>query len=198
MPFSYTFFLQVWKRSGAWFYKGIPKYILPLKISNKTSEIHLRNIQSEPQFQELRTATMNRTYTWAKGRVASSDSESDSEISTSSLEDKTSVLEDKSRNIRIDSVSSTEPTLTPTTRKHLGGMLSSGLSGSLTSLGSDRGGTVSASESYPGEHIEGYDSDISRRGPEEKTAKYLNRRNARHVMGITLNIPFSCVLTHHN
>lgn len=60
--------LQVWKRSGAWFYKAIPKYVLPLKILNKT-EIHLRNIQAEPpQIQELRTATMNRTYTWAKGR----------------------------------------------------------------------------------------------------------------------------------
>ncbi|XP_018419617.1 PREDICTED: rab effector Noc2 isoform X2 [Nanorana parkeri] len=156
---------EVWKRSGAWFYKGIPKHILPLKISNKTSEIQLRNAQTEPQMQELRTATMNRTYTWAKGRVASSDSESDSELSTSSLDGKTSTLEEQARNIRIDSVSTTEPTLMPTSRKNFGGTLSSGLSGSLTSLGSDRGGTVSASESYPGELMEGYDSDMSRRGP---------------------------------
>lgn len=175
---------EVWKRSGAWFYKAIPKHILPLKISNKTGEIHLRNIQAEPQIQELGTATINRAYTWAKGRAAFSDSESDSELSSSSLDDKTSTLEEKTRNIRIDSVSSTEPTLTPTSRKHFGGILSSGLSGSLTSLGSDRGGTVSASESYPGELIESYDSDMSRRGPEEKTAQYLRRRNAaRHQLG---------------
>ncbi|KAM5182480.1 rab effector Noc2 isoform 2-T6 [Mantella aurantiaca] len=174
---------EVWKRSGAWFYKAIPKYILPLKMSNKTSEIHLRNLQAESQIQELRTATMNRTYTWAKGRAAFSDSESDSELSTSSLDDKTSTQE-KTRNIRIDSVSSTEPTLTPTSRKHFGGILTSGLSDSLSSLGSDRGGTMSAPESCPGELIEGYDSDISRRGPEEKTAEYLKRRNAtRHIMG---------------
>ncbi|KAM9320070.1 rab effector Noc2 [Gastrophryne carolinensis] len=177
---------EVWKRSGAWFFKGIPKYILPLKISTKANEPNIRNIHFESQIQDVKLATTTRSYTWAKGRVASSDSESDSELSLSSLDDKTSTLEykDKSRKVRIDSVSSTEPTLTPTNRRHFGGMLTSGLSGSQSSLGSDRGGTVSASESYPGEIIEGYDSDICRRGPEEKMAKYLKRRNAaRHIMG---------------
>ena len=24
-------FLQLWKRSGAWFFKGLPKYMLPIK-----------------------------------------------------------------------------------------------------------------------------------------------------------------------
>ncbi|XP_040280699.1 rab effector Noc2 isoform X2 [Bufo bufo] len=160
---------EVWKRSGAWFYKGIPKYILPLKISNKAGELHLRHAQAEPQIQDVRTVVTNRTYTWAKGRVASSDSESDSELSSSSLDDKASFdsRNEKCRKNRIDSVSSTEPTLTSggNHKKHVGGILSSGLSGSLTSLGSDRGGTGSATESCPGEFIEGYDSDISRRGP---------------------------------
>lgn len=66
-------------------------------------------------------------------------------------------------------VTGTEPTLTSVGnhKKHFGGMLSSGLSGSLTSLSSDRGGAGSATDSYPGEYIEGYDSDISRRGPGE-------------------------------
>ncbi|XP_056412859.1 rab effector Noc2 isoform X3 [Hyla sarda] len=178
---------EVWKRSGAWFYKGIPKYILPLKISSKTRELHLRHAQAESQIQDVRTFVTNRTYTWAKGRVASSDSESDSELSSSSLDEKVSSdSKEKSRKTRIDSVSSTEPTLTLAghQKKHFGGMHSSGLSGSLNSLGSDRGGAGSATESCPGEFIEGYDSDISRRGPEEKIAKYLKRRNAaRHVLG---------------
>ncbi|XP_075051162.1 rab effector Noc2 isoform X2 [Mixophyes fleayi] len=154
---------EVWKRSGAWFYKGIPKYILPLKVSNKTNELHLRHAQAEPQIQDSRT--INRTYTWAKGRVASSDSESDSELSSSSMDDKASTLnykDDKWQKNRTDSVSSAEPTLIPISnyKKNFGGMMSSGLSGSLTSLGSDRGGAVSATESCPGELLEGYDSDI--------------------------------------
>ncbi|XP_071992373.1 rab effector Noc2 isoform X2 [Engystomops pustulosus] len=160
---------EVWKRSGAWFYKGIPKYILPLKISNKTSELHLRHTQFEPQTQDVKTFVTNRTYTWAKGRVATSDSESDSELSSSSLDEKVSFnsRDEKYRKNRIDSVSSTEtnPTSAGNQKKPFVGTLSSGLSGSLSSLGSDRVGAGSATESYPGEFIEGYDSDISRRGP---------------------------------
>ncbi|XP_071992375.1 rab effector Noc2 isoform X3 [Engystomops pustulosus] len=132
---------EVWKRSGAWFYK-----------------------------------------------VATSDSESDSELSSSSLDEKVSFnsRDEKYRKNRIDSVSSTEtnPTSAGNQKKPFVGTLSSGLSGSLSSLGSDRVGAGSATESYPGEFIEGYDSDISRRGPEEKMARYLKRRNAaRHIMG---------------
>ncbi|KAM4795901.1 rab effector Noc2 [Rhinophrynus dorsalis] len=170
---------EVWKRSGAWFYKGLPKYILPMKISSKTSELHLRPSQPEPPTQDIRSNTVNRTYTWAKGRVASSDSESDSEYSSSSLDDKGS-KGDKNRKYRIDSVSSTEPSMTPAGyyKKNLGA-----LSDSQISLGSDRGGTMSASESCQGDLIEGYDSDITRCASEEKITKYLKRRNAtRHVM----------------
>ncbi|XP_069827311.1 rab effector Noc2 isoform X2 [Dendropsophus ebraccatus] len=157
---------EVWKRSGAWFYKGIPKYILPLKITSKTGEFHLRHTQAEPQIEDMRNVVTSRTYTWAKGRVASSDSESDSELSSSSQDEK-DAKDEKPRKSRIDSVSSTEPsvTLAGHHKKHFGGMHSSGLSGSLTSLGSEHGGAISATESYPGEFIEGYDSDISRRGP---------------------------------
>ncbi|KAM3933856.1 rab effector Noc2 [Leptodactylus fuscus] len=160
---------EVWKRSGAWFYKGIPKYILPLKISSKTTEFHMRHTPAEPQTQDLKTVVTSRTYTWAKGRVASSDSESDSELSSSSLDEKESFSskDGKYRKNRIDSVSSTEPTLSSTGnhKKHFGGILSSGLSCSRTSLSSDRGSAGSATESCPGEFTEGYDSDIGRRGP---------------------------------
>ncbi|XP_075709050.1 rab effector Noc2 isoform X2 [Rhinoderma darwinii] len=174
---------EVWKRSGAWFYKGIPKYILPLKTSNKTSELHLRHTQAELQIQDVKTVVTNRTYTWAKGRVASSDSESDSELSSSSLDEKVSFgsKDEKSRKNRIDSVSSTEHTLTSVGnhKKHFGGMFSSGLSGSVTSLGNDRGGAGSATESCSGEFIEGYNSDIGRHGPDK--IMFLGRRILRDI-----------------
>ncbi|KAM4700514.1 rab effector Noc2 isoform 2-T2 [Discoglossus pictus] len=160
---------EVWKRSGAWFYKGLPKYILPLKISSKSNELHIRAAHPEIPVKDLRSSPVNRTYTWAKGRVVSSDSDSDSEFSSSSLDDKGS-KGDKSRKHRIDSVSSSEPSMPSASshRKHIGGMLTSGLSSSQTSLGSDRGGGLSATESCQGDLTEGYDSDISRCAPGKK------------------------------
>ncbi|OCT95045.1 hypothetical protein XELAEV_180127293mg, partial [Xenopus laevis] len=57
----------VWKRSGAWFYKGLPKYILPMKFSSKTGELHMRPAQPDHPTQDLKNSS-NRTYTWAKGK----------------------------------------------------------------------------------------------------------------------------------
>ncbi|KFQ37277.1 Rab effector Noc2, partial [Merops nubicus] len=76
---------EVWKRSGAWFYKGLPKYIPPLKSSSKPSELPPQPWQSEPAVPEPGTS---RPFTWARGKVVSSDSESDSELSSCSLDDK--------------------------------------------------------------------------------------------------------------
>uniref|UniRef100_A0A8C0JEU3 RabBD domain-containing protein n=1 Tax=Chelonoidis abingdonii TaxID=106734 RepID=A0A8C0JEU3_CHEAB len=58
---------EVWKRSGAWFYKGLPKYIMPLKTT-KTNELRLRPRQAEPDVQEVKGVGTNRSYTWARGR----------------------------------------------------------------------------------------------------------------------------------
>uniref|UniRef100_A0A8C4Y560 Rab effector Noc2 n=1 Tax=Gopherus evgoodei TaxID=1825980 RepID=A0A8C4Y560_9SAUR len=58
---------EVWKRSGAWFYKGLPKYIVPLKTT-KTSELRLRPRQAEPDVQEVKGVGTDRSYTWARGR----------------------------------------------------------------------------------------------------------------------------------
>ncbi|XP_011358193.2 rab effector Noc2 isoform X1 [Pteropus alecto] len=79
---------EVWKRSGAWFYKGLPKYILPLKTPGRTDDPHLRPLPVEPAEQEPRSTETSRVYTWARGRVVSSDSDSDSDLSSSSLEDR--------------------------------------------------------------------------------------------------------------
>uniref|UniRef100_A0A8C3MSM0 Rab effector Noc2 n=1 Tax=Geospiza parvula TaxID=87175 RepID=A0A8C3MSM0_GEOPR len=71
---------EVWKRSGAWFYRGLPKYITPLKSSSSSRALEL---QGQPE-----SVGSSRSFTWARGKVVSSDSESDSELSSSSLDDK--------------------------------------------------------------------------------------------------------------
>ncbi|XP_069766297.1 rab effector Noc2-like isoform X2 [Narcine bancroftii] len=80
---------EIWKRSGAWFYKGLPKYILPSKGAARNSEMTPRLIQLET-LQHGGGFTANRTYSWARGRVVSSDSESESDCSSSSQDDKVS------------------------------------------------------------------------------------------------------------
>lgn len=79
---------EVWKRSGAWFYKGLPKYILPLKTPGRADDPHFRPLPVEPAQPEPRSTEASRIYTWARGRVVSSDSDSDSDLSSSSLEDR--------------------------------------------------------------------------------------------------------------
>uniref|UniRef100_H3AIM8 Rab effector Noc2 n=2 Tax=Latimeria chalumnae TaxID=7897 RepID=H3AIM8_LATCH len=60
---------EVWKRSGAWFYKGLPKYILPLKSTARSNELYLRSSQAEPSLQRGTSFVVsNRLYSWAKGR----------------------------------------------------------------------------------------------------------------------------------
>ncbi|XP_049984816.1 rab effector Noc2 isoform X4 [Alexandromys fortis] len=76
---------EVWKRSGAWFYKGLPKYILPLKTPGRADDPHFRPLPVEPTEPQPQSAEATRVYTWARGRVVSSDSDSD--LSSSSLED---------------------------------------------------------------------------------------------------------------
>ncbi|XP_054526916.2 rab effector Noc2 isoform X6 [Pan troglodytes] len=79
---------EVWKRSGAWFYKGLPKYILPLKTPGRADDPHFRPLPTEPAEREPRSSETSCVYTWARGRVVSSDSDSDSDLSSSSLEDR--------------------------------------------------------------------------------------------------------------
>ncbi|NXK86672.1 DOC2B protein, partial [Formicarius rufipectus] len=57
---------EVWKRSGAWFYKGLPKYIRPLKSSSKALELHSQPWQSEPAVPE--SVGTSRSFTWARGK----------------------------------------------------------------------------------------------------------------------------------
>ncbi|XP_078081080.1 rab effector Noc2-like isoform X2 [Mustelus asterias] len=154
---------EIWKRSGAWFYKGLPKFILPLKSTARTSELHLRPIQME----HGQSIVVNRSYSWAKGRVVSSDSESESECSSSSQDDKVSASSAKTQKTRKESeesgrkmkVSSCEPT----SRTQDNYQLTNILSGSRTSLGSERGGGSSATESYSGDVLgDDYNDDFDK------------------------------------
>ncbi|NXP50894.1 RP3A protein, partial [Heliornis fulica] len=62
---------EVWKRSGAWFYKGLPKYITPLKSSSKPSELPAPPWQSEPAVPEAESVSTSRSFTWARGKDTS-------------------------------------------------------------------------------------------------------------------------------
>ncbi|XP_004635533.2 LOW QUALITY PROTEIN: rab effector Noc2 [Octodon degus] len=79
---------EVWKRSGAWFYKGLPKYILPPKSPGWEDDPRFQPFSVEPANPEPRSTETSRVYTWARGRVVSSDSDSDSDLSSSSMEDR--------------------------------------------------------------------------------------------------------------
>ncbi|KAJ6657305.1 hypothetical protein lerEdw1_002672 [Lerista edwardsae] len=151
---------EVWKRSGAWFYKGLPKYILPLKSTSKVNESHLRPHHVEPPALDVKGICTDRTYTWARGRVVSSDSESDSEFSSSSLDDRSMGSKGfKIRQHRAESVSSSEAVRTPS--RSTSRALRNILSESQSSLGSERGGGgLSTTESGQSDlQIEDDDSD---------------------------------------
>ncbi|XP_004483839.1 rab effector Noc2 isoform X1 [Dasypus novemcinctus] len=127
---------EVWKRSGAWFYKGLPKYILPLKTPSRADVPHFRPLPVEPADPEHRSTEASRVYTWARGRVVSSDSDSDSDISSSSLEDRlppTGV-----RDLKADKPPGESGGSTPSPRTGLARPPSL-LSGSQSSLASETG-----------------------------------------------------------
>ncbi|XP_064022496.1 rab effector Noc2 isoform X1 [Pogoniulus pusillus] len=155
---------EVWKRSGAWFYKGLPKYITPLKSSSKPSELPTQPWQSEPVVLEPESIGTSRSFTWARGKVVSTDSESDSELSSSSLDDKSLPVGSKgsrSTKHRAGLAPIGEPS--QAMGRTLGSTHSPTLSGSHSSLGSEQGAALSATESCQSDQpADGRDSDGSR------------------------------------
>ncbi|XP_034883498.1 LOW QUALITY PROTEIN: rab effector Noc2 [Mirounga angustirostris] len=138
---------EVWKRSGAWFYKGLPKYILPLKTPGRANDPHFRPWPMEPAEQKPRSTETGRVYTWARERVVSSDSDSDSDLSSSSLEDRlllTGVREPKGAKPYGEAGGSMEsPKMGPT-------RWPSHLMGSQNSLASET--RTSSADPQPGPH----------------------------------------------
>ncbi|XP_048045550.1 rab effector Noc2 isoform X6 [Megalobrama amblycephala] len=85
---------EVWKRSGAWFYKALPKHIRPIKdsiLDNRKSVI-----EREEQLPVARSAPVS--YTWAQSKVYVSESDgSDDELSECSSDRKTFTSETDQR-----------------------------------------------------------------------------------------------------
>ncbi|XP_048180383.1 rab effector Noc2 isoform X2 [Corvus hawaiiensis] len=141
---------KVWKRSGAWFYKGLPKYITPLKSSagSKPLELQPQPWQGEAAVLEPEGVRSSRSFTWARGKVVSSDSESDSELSSSSLDDKPIPAGSKgSQGRKLQA--GMAPTRGPSQAmsRALGIPQPPTLSGSHSSLGSEQGVELSPTES---------------------------------------------------
>uniref|UniRef100_A0A8C7Q3J3 Double C2-like domains, beta n=1 Tax=Oncorhynchus mykiss TaxID=8022 RepID=A0A8C7Q3J3_ONCMY len=67
---------EVWKRSGAWFYKALPNYVRPGKEGQSGAALGLQGAQRGGQ-KMAKSSTVSQTYTWAYSKVVSSGSESD-------------------------------------------------------------------------------------------------------------------------
>ncbi|XP_058710125.1 rab effector Noc2 isoform X2 [Poecile atricapillus] len=154
---------KVWKRSGAWFYKGLPKYIVPLKSSSSSKPLELQPQpwQGEAAVPEPESVGSSRSFTWARGRVVSSDS--DSELSSSSLDDKPIPVGSKGSQER-KLQAGMAPTKGPSQAmsRALGVPQSPPVSGSPSSLGSEQGAELSPTES--GHSDQGWDKRDSDAG----------------------------------
>ncbi|XP_052411686.1 double C2-like domain-containing protein beta isoform X2 [Carassius gibelio] len=85
---------EVWKRSGAWFYKALPKHIRPIKDSILDNRKPV--IERGELLPVARSAPI--TYTWAQSKVNSSESDgSDAELSECSSDRKTFMSESDQR-----------------------------------------------------------------------------------------------------
>ncbi|XP_064323622.1 rab effector Noc2 isoform X2 [Phalacrocorax carbo] len=154
---------KVWKRSGAWFYKGLPKYIMPLKSSSKPNELSSQPWQSEPAVPEAESVRTSRSFTWAKGKVVSSDSESDSEFSSSSLDDKPLPVGSKGSQGRKHQAG-LAPIREPS--QAMGRALGSTHPPALSGRCGEQGAALSATESCQGDQpADGRDSDVGSRVP---------------------------------
>ncbi|CAN8197442.1 unnamed protein product [Coccothraustes coccothraustes] len=144
---------EVWKRSGAWFYKGLPKYIVPLKSSSSSKALEL---QGQPWQGEPESVGSSRSFTWARGKVVSSDSESDSELSSSSLDDKPIPVGSKgSQGRKLQAGMAPTRAPSPARSRALGTPQCPQLWGSHSSLGSEQGAEISPTESGQSDRASG-------------------------------------------
>uniref|UniRef100_A0A9J8A2M6 Double C2-like domains, beta n=1 Tax=Cyprinus carpio carpio TaxID=630221 RepID=A0A9J8A2M6_CYPCA len=85
---------EVWKRSGAWFYKALPKHIRPIKDSILDNRMPVT--ERGEQLPVTRSAPIS--YTWAQSKVNLSESDgSDAELSECSSDRKTFMSETDQR-----------------------------------------------------------------------------------------------------
>ncbi|XP_072530703.1 double C2-like domain-containing protein beta isoform X1 [Salminus brasiliensis] len=133
---------EVWKRSGAWFYKALPKHVRP--VSDPLS--HIRRPVLEREEQPV-ARSVPVTYTWAHSKVDSSESEgSDTELSETNSDRKSFISESVKRRHSALSESSGSPAPTPFQSILTSPSRASFLSESRSSLASERSSLAPAQE----------------------------------------------------
>lgn len=175
---------EVWKRSGAWFFKGLPKYILPEK-KNEGGKLSARARTQVPGGSFRRPGSMRDTnYTWHRARGGSSTGtashgESSEQESSDSSEDEISLSKHRSRkgqesesdNISIGSARSAQyDHYNRTERK---------ASVTSTSYG---GGQISATESSRGDDL--HDETDSERSSNYQFSRESSQLSQEHSVGV--------------
>lgn len=85
---------EVWKRSGAWFFKGLPKYTLPEKKADNSRQTNGKDLKSS---HTGRTGSIRSYNTWSRGRGQTSYGESSEHESEESSDDDVSIGKRKGR-----------------------------------------------------------------------------------------------------
>ncbi|XP_074640425.1 rabphilin-3A-like [Tubulanus polymorphus] len=142
---------EVWKRSGAWFFKGIPKYTIPSKRvdGGKYGNSRGRLTENKPGARTNRPSSSRTYQTWSKARNKSqSYGESSDQESSSGSDDDISIGKKRNNKTYTDSVDSDSINSSPMYTGH-------GLTGSKSSIASGNlyGGHLSATESSRGDDL---------------------------------------------
>ncbi|XP_076453214.1 rabphilin-3A-like isoform X2 [Babylonia areolata] len=177
---------EVWKRSGAWFFKGLPKYVLPEKKSEGGKLSARARTQLHSSFRQRPGSMRDANYTWHKARGGSSTGtashgESSEQESSDSSEDEISLSKHRSRkgqesesdNVSIGSaLSSQYDHYNRTERK-----------ASVTSA-SYAGGQISATESSRGDDLhDETDSERSSNYQFSRESSQLSQEQSGGVVG---------------
>ncbi|XP_065934669.1 double C2-like domain-containing protein beta isoform X4 [Magallana gigas] len=147
---------EVWKRSGAWFFKGIPKYVLPEK------KLETSKLAGQKGHKEMRGSMRSRPgsvrgyNTWSRGRAShgqSSYGESSEQESSSSSDDEVSIGKRKTVKHSGDSGESDNISVTSSASgQYYGNHVNKEPRSSITSS-NYYGGQLSATESSRGDDV---------------------------------------------
>ncbi|KAL5017555.1 hypothetical protein ScPMuIL_007144 [Solemya velum] len=153
---------EVWKRSGAWFFKGIPKYVLPdkkmepvapVKHTGKATRIESRGNQRQ------RPGSVRNYNTWSRGRGSHGVGQGSDHDSSSSSDDEVSIGKRRTKKGGADSESDNISIGSSTSGHFYSGHNLRDSRSSITS-GNLYGGQLSATESSRGDDLhDGTDSE---------------------------------------
>ncbi|XP_060067821.1 rabphilin-3A-like isoform X3 [Ylistrum balloti] len=145
---------EVWKRSGAWFFKGLPKYTIPEKKTMEATKVTTSKGRSESRGVHRGQPGSTRNYnTWSRGRGSHAYGESSEQDSESSSEDEISIGKRKIGRNRGDSAESDNISITSSASgQYYSGHNPKEMRGSVTSS-NYHGGQLSATESSRGDDL---------------------------------------------